>query len=94
MLKGEKTTQVHGAQHIPLPVVQENLGMIFFWSIYVIILCLKKKANLRDLIAATGLVILIKLDSNHQFFFNHMTLKFDEWRRNIIGNLFYATSSK
>ena len=27
-----------------------------------------KKANLRDLIAATGLVILLKLDSNHRFF--------------------------
>ena len=26
------------------------------------------KANLRDLIAATGIVILLKLDSNHQFF--------------------------
>ena len=26
------------------------------------------KANLRDLIAATGLLILLKLDSNHQFF--------------------------
>ena len=26
------------------------------------------KANLRDLIAATGLVILLKLDSNRQFF--------------------------
>ena len=26
------------------------------------------KANLRDLIAATGLVILLKLDLNHQFF--------------------------
>ena len=26
------------------------------------------KANLRDLIAATGLVILLKLDSNHRFF--------------------------
>ena len=26
------------------------------------------KANLRDLIAATGLVILLKLDSNHKFF--------------------------
>ena len=33
------------------------------------ILCfLKNKANLRDLIAATGLVILLKLDSNHRFF--------------------------
>ena len=28
----------------------------------------KKKANLRDLIAATGLVILLKFDSNHLFF--------------------------
>ena len=27
------------------------------------------KANLGDLIAATGLVILLKLDSNHRFFF-------------------------
>ena len=26
------------------------------------------KANLRDLIAATSLIILLKLDSNHQFF--------------------------
>ena len=26
------------------------------------------KANLRDLIAATGLVILLKLDLNHRFF--------------------------
>ena len=29
---------------------------------------LENKANLRDLIAATGLVILLKLDSNHWFF--------------------------
>ena len=28
----------------------------------------KKKANLRDLIAATGLVILLKFDPNHRFF--------------------------
>ena len=28
----------------------------------------KNKANLRDLIAATGLVILFKLDSNRRFF--------------------------
>ena len=26
------------------------------------------KANLRDLIAATGLVILLKFDPNHRFF--------------------------
>ena len=30
--------------------------------------CIHNKANLRDLIAATGLVILLKLDSNHRFF--------------------------
>ena len=29
---------------------------------------INNKANLRDLIAATGLVILLKLDSNHRFF--------------------------
>ena len=29
---------------------------------------LKNKANLRDLIAATGLAILLKLDSNRRFF--------------------------
>ena len=29
---------------------------------------LENKANLRDLIAATGLVILLKLDSNRRFF--------------------------
>ena len=45
------------------------------------------KANLRDLIAATGLVILLKLDSNH-WFFSHVTLKFDWWPRKIIGHLF------
>ena len=50
------------------------------------------KANLRDLIAATGLVILLKLDSNHGFFSPYdfevwwMTLK-------IIGHIFYTTSS-
>ena len=49
------------------------------------------KANLRDLIAATGLVILLKLDSNHRFF-SHVTLKFDWWPRKIIGYLFYITS--
>ena len=38
------------------------------------------KANLRDLIAATGLVILLKLDLNHRFF-SHVTLKFDWWPR-------------
>ena len=30
--------------------------------------CILNKANLRDLIAATGLVILLKFDPNHRFF--------------------------
>ena len=50
------------------------------------------KANLRDLIAATGLVILLKLDSNRRFF-AHVTLKFDGWPRKIISHVFYTTSS-
>ena len=50
------------------------------------------KANLRDLIAATGLVILLKLDSNCRFF-AHVTLKFDGWPRKIIWHVFYTTSS-
>ena len=50
------------------------------------------KANLRDLIAATGLVILLKLDSNRSFS-ARVTLKFDGWHWKIIGHLFYTTSS-
>ena len=46
------------------------------------------KANLRDLIAATGLVILLKLDSNHRFF-SHVTLKFD-WSGLDIKHLVYV----
>ena len=50
------------------------------------------KANLRDLIAATGLAILLKLDSNRRFF-ARVTLKFDGWPRKIIRHVFYTTSS-
>ena len=50
------------------------------------------KANLRDLIAATGLVILLKFEPNHRFS-ACVTLKFDVWPRKIIGHLFYTTSS-
>ena len=49
-------------------------------------------ANLRDLIAATGLVILPKLDSNHRLS-APLTLKFDGWSRKTIGHLFYTTSN-
>ena len=50
------------------------------------------KANLRDLIAATGLVILLKLDSNCRFF-ARVTLKFDGWPWKIIRHVSYTTSS-
>ena len=49
------------------------------------------KANLRDLIAATGLVISnwIQIDD----FSARVTLKFDGWPWKTIGHLFYTTSS-
>ena len=47
------------------------------------------KANLRDLIAATSLVILLKLDQNGGFF-ACVTLKFDWWpRKNNKARLLY-----
>ena len=49
------------------------------------------KANRRDLIAATSLVILLKLDSNRRFFSARVTLKFDGWPRKITGHLIYIT---
>ena len=51
------------------------------------------KENLRDLIAATGLVILLKLDSNCWFFSVCVTLKLNGWPCKKIGHLFYTTSS-
>ena len=51
----------------------------------------ENKANLRDLVAATGLVFLLKI-VNHQFF-STVTLKFDEWPRKTIGHLSYSTLS-
>ena len=50
------------------------------------------KANLRDLIAATSLVILLKFDPNHHFS-ACVTLKFDGWPWKTIGHLFYVASS-
>ena len=49
-------------------------------------------ANLRDLIAATGLVILLKLDSN-RWFFSPCDLEIWWMTSKIIGHLFYITSS-
>ena len=50
------------------------------------------KANLRDLIGATGLEILLKLDSNRRFS-ARVTLRFDGWPLKTIWHLFYTTSS-
>ena len=49
------------------------------------------KANLRDLIAATGLVISNWIQIVN--FSARVTVKFDGWPRKIIGHLFYATAS-
>ena len=51
------------------------------------------KANLRDLIAATGLLILLKLDSNRRFFLARVTLTFDGWPWKTIEHLVYAALS-
>ena len=49
------------------------------------------KANRRDLIATSSLVILLKFDSNQLL--AHLSLKFGGWPRKIRGHPFYATSS-
>ena len=51
----------------------------------------KNKANLRDLIAAAGLVILLELNSNRPF--SSIIFKFNEWPCKTIRHLFYAMSS-
>ena len=45
------------------------------------------KANLRDLIAATGLVILLKIGFKSSIL-ARVTLQLDGWPRKIIGHLF------
>ena len=52
----------------------------------------KNKANLRDVIAATGPVILLKLDSN-RWFFSPCDLEIWWMTSKIIGHLSYITSS-
>ena len=52
----------------------------------------RNQANLSDLIAATGLAILPKIDSNRRFF-SPCDLEIHGWLRKIIGHLFYITSS-
>ena len=71
----------------------------FWWKSVIFVPCdleiwrmTLNKANLRDLIAATGLIIFLKLDSNHQFF-ARVTMKFDGWPQKIKRHVFYTTSS-
>ena len=54
-------------------------------------LLIHNKANLRDLLAATGLVILNWIQIVN--FSARVTVKFDGRPRKTIGHLFYATSS-
>ena len=51
---------------------------------------MNNKANLRDLIAASDLVISNEIQIN---FSARVTLKFDKWPRKTIGNLFHASIS-
>ena len=70
--------------------------VIFYWSnFWVRFLCVAEsqinKANLRDLIAVTGLVIsnwiqIVKFSAR-------VTVKFDGWPRKTIGHFFDTTSS-
>ena len=53
----------------------------------------QNKANLRDLIAATDPVILLKSVRIHDFFSVRFTFKFDGWPRKTIGHVFHAPPS-
>ena len=70
---------------------QGGWGRVTWQCSAVMLNFLKNKANLRDLIAATGLVISnwIKIVN----FSARVTVKFDGWPCKTIGHLFYATSS-
>ena len=61
------------------------------WTIHRAAWSQLNKANLRDLIAATGLVISNWIQIVN--FSARVTVKFDRWPCNTIGHLFYATSS-
>ena len=57
---GEWQTHGHTRKDRQTRITTMSEGQIWSW--------VKNKANLRDLIAATGLVMLLKWDSNHRFF--------------------------
>ena len=82
-----------GGNCMDIPAETDNGWKCFDINEELTVILLKiNKVNLRDLIAATGLVILLKLDSNRRFS-ARVTLKFDGWPRKTIGHPFYATSS-
>ena len=68
-------------------VFESYARVVFHWNTFGI----ETKANLRDLIAAAGLVILLKLDRIINFS-ARVTSKFNGWPQKIIGHLFYTTS--
>ena len=72
-------------------VVICTLGNKFQWNLNQNLYIFINKANLRDLIAATGLVISNWIQIVN--FSAHVTVKFDGWPCKTIGHLFYATSS-
>ena len=65
---------------------------VLMWPLDMILIQNTNKANLTDLIAATGLVILLKFDTNHRFLTPH---DFEIWwiTSRIIEHLFYTTLS-
>ena len=71
--------------NIKLKKNQQKVSVLIFYH------CEKNKANLRDLIAATGLVISNWIQTVN--FSARVTLKFDGWPRQIIGHFFYTMSS-
>ena len=64
---------------------------VLVWRKHVHYSFIRNKANLRDLIAATGLVISNWIQIVN--FSARVTVKFDGWPCKTIGHLFYATSS-
>ena len=52
-------------------------SFIYASDVLVYLIHSKIKANRKDLIASTGLVILLTLDSNRRIFLARVTLKFD-----------------
>ena len=71
----------------PIWVKINEFCPVWLWNLIMIL----KNANLRDLIAAIGLVILVKLDSNRQFF-SPCNLEIWWWPWKTIGHFFYTMS--